>query len=1023
MRIGTFHQTAFVTKDNRVKCHICVLDWDGCNPYFLSATVNDKQVLERVPNWDAEMDFYLPAVEEESVLILELFPFQDNGVEKRCRYLPPKLWSVDFFLSSHEDLGYCAYANTLASECADYLDAAVELAERDPGYDYVIEHYWWLRGYEEYRDDEVKERLKRLMQQGRIELSAPHCSNHTHWQGGEQLVRALYYACKEGKETWGITPRTVVYADIAGASWSCVSAYANAGIRYLCLLANRYLRFSKDDERLPRLFWWQAPNGKDRLLCFLQEGYKKFSISHAMGAAASQTQGGTYFFDQSRMDATVGAVDALIEEFADAPYDKIPVSFYMDREYPNMDMKTVCDRMNEVWKYPKLGISTPEKILSYIEERFGDDLPVLSGDITDQWADFAAISPEWFSAKRRAQSLFPVAETFALLNAWRRGGGKWPGIRLDEALWKMCEFDDHCWATSSKHPQEMHKFNLNLVKKQNAKIALGLIEGILTEAIGLPGEREMSVWNPLPFALHAPLRLPEGTVPVGMKTQRLEDGSVLTEAAELPSCGYRNFPRLSERDAKEGDRTDEELIETPFYRICVNRDRKKIESILEKTTGRELLDQDSEFSLGECVYVHAECKDRPPVTMEFPSRRSLTVFSGPLAVEIVTEAFEEQIGANIRSIFTFYREEKTIDVHLSFANATGLMGDFYDRYKKNLFFAFPFLVQYPYFCTELAGGIVDERRDRMPINPHDFVMAHSWVSVENGQFGIGLFSRDMPLFHLGGIHYNEISSRVDYGGSSAIFLYAASNRSNNLNYVTPADCHGEFRLSILPFEGTSDHVLPRWSYERLCSPLVGAGQEGTQRSFLSLDGPGMRLLCMKPDRKQEGIFLRLYETQGRRVRGSLMLPFEAEDVRLADNLEQPVEERLVWQGRKISFTAEPFSYVNLLIKPSWEWKLVPEWDGEWLEMVSGPSYEEGNADMACGLRGCKNVFSFPVENTGTVVCFEKYGAHAAWYAVLEGEREILRVEDEPYRIQKCTLPGTGYGELRVAAVEEGSLKL
>lgn len=184
MRIGTFHQTAFVTKDNRVKCHICVLDWDGCNPYFLSATVNDKQVLERVPNWDAEMDFYLPAVEEESVLILELFPFQDNGVEKRCRYLPPKLWSVDFFLSSHEDLGYCAYANTLASECADYLDAAVELAERDPGYDYVIEHYWWLRGYEEYRDDEAKERLKRLMQQGRIELSAPHCSNHTHWQGG-----------------------------------------------------------------------------------------------------------------------------------------------------------------------------------------------------------------------------------------------------------------------------------------------------------------------------------------------------------------------------------------------------------------------------------------------------------------------------------------------------------------------------------------------------------------------------------------------------------------------------------------------------------------------------------------------------------------------------------------------------------------------------------------------------------------------------------------------------------------------
>lgn len=1016
MRIGSFHQTAFVTKDDRVKCHISVLDWDGCNPYFLSAVINGKRVLTRMPNWAAEMDFYLPAVKEESDLILELFPFQDNGVEKRYRYFPPKPWSVDFFLSSHEDLGYCAYANTLASECADYLDAAIDLAEKDPGYDYVIEHYWWLRGYEDYRDDESKERLRRLMRQGRIELSAPHCSNHTHWQGSEQLVRALYYACGEGKETWGITPRTVIYADIAGASWSCVGAYANAGIRYLCLLANRYLRFSTDDERLPRLFWWEAPNKKDRLLCFLQEGYKKFSVSRAMGAAASQTQGGTYFFDQSRMDATVDAIDAMISEFADAPYDKIPVSFYMDREYPNMDMKTVCDRMNEVWKIPKMGISTPEKIFSYIEEHFGDSLPVLSGDITDQWADFAAISPEWFSRKRRAQNLFPIAETFALLQANEKGGGKWPGVRLDEALWKMCEFDDHCWATSSKHPQEMHKFNLNLVKKQNAKTALGLVEGILDEAIGRPGEGEMSVWNPLPFALRSPLRLPEGTAPAGMTVQKLEDGSILTRTAELPACGYRNFVRLADGYAEEGAETKEELIETPFYRIRTNRDRKTIESILEKGTGRELLDQDSEFSLGECVYVHAECKDRLPVTMEFPSRRSLRVFAGPLAVEIVTESFEEQIGANIRSVFTFYREDKTIDVRLSFANATGLMGDFYDRYKKNLFFAFPFLVRYPHFCTELAGGIVDERRDRMPVNPHDFVMAHSWVSVENGQSGIGLFSRDMPLFHLGGIHYNKISSRVDYGSSSAIFLYAASNRSNNLNYCTPEDCHGDFRLSVLPFEGTSDQVLPRWSYERLCPPLVGAGQEEAERSFLSLEGPGLRLLCMKPARRQEGIFLRLYETQGRRVRGSLTLTFEAEDVRMADNLEEPTGERPLWQGREISFTAEPFSYVNLLVKPRRACKLVPEREGEWLE--TPPSPEGERADDACGLRGCKNVFSFPVENTGTVVCFEKYGAHAARYAVLDGEREILRVKDEPYRIQKCTLPGTGYKELRVAAVEE-----
>lgn len=991
MRIKEFHQTAFVTKEDKVKCYISVLDWDGCNPYFLSAQINGELVVECQPNWAERMDFYLPQVEEESELVLELFPFQDHGITKRCRYFPPKPWSVDFFLSSHEDLGYCAYANTLAAECADYLDVAIELAEKDSGYDYVIEHYWWLKGYEEYRDDRAQNRLKGLMQKGRIELSAPHCSNHTHWQGSEQLIRAMYYACGEGRDTWGITPRTVVYADIAGASWSCVSAYANMGIRYICLLANRYLRFSTDDERLPRLFWWQAPNGKDRLLCFLQEGYKNFSICRAMGAAASQTQKGTYFFDQSRMEATVGAIDEMITEFGEVSYDKIPVSFYMDREYPNMDMKIVCDRMNETWKYPCLGISTPEKIFSYIEEHFGESLPVLSGDITDQWADFAAISPEWFARKRKAQNLFPIAETFALLQGIKKGCGIWPASRLNEALWKMCEFDDHCWATSSKHPQEMHKFNLNLVKRETAKTALGLIEDILVESIGVPGEEVVSLWNPLPVPRHASLHLPEGIALDGMALQRMEDGSILTQAIDLPACGYRNMTRLRGREIAQGEQREPGVIETPYYQIRCDKEGKGIRSILEKATGRELLDQACGYALGECIYVHAQYKDRPPVTMEFPKRRSLQVFSGPLAVEIIMEAFEEQIGANIRSVFTFYQEERTIDVRLLFANAVGLMGDFYDRYKKNLFFAFPFLVQHPYFCTELAGGIVDERRDRMPINPHDFVMAHSWVSVENGQHGLGLFSRDMPLFHLGGIHYNEISSRIEYGESSTIFLYAASNRANNLNYCTPRDCHGEFRLSILPFQGTSREILPGWSYERLCPPLAGAGQDRPERSFLSLDGSGLRLLCMKPSRKKDGIFLRLYETQGCRVQARMTLPFEIREASFTNNLEEPTDERPAWRGRVVEFAAEPFSYVNFLVKPYQPVSLMAETERQ----------------------GVKNVFSFETENTKTILCFEKIGKHYSRYAVLDGEKEILQVEDQPYRIQRCVLPGTNYEKLRV----------
>lgn len=998
MRIKHFNQTSFVNRQNEVKCSLMVEDWDGCNPYFLSASINETPVFVRQPNWSSEMEFFLPEVTEEKELTLELFPFEDTQLIQKFQYKPVKPWKIDFFLSSHEDLGYCAYANTLAEECADYLDAAIGLAEKDPEYAYMIEHYWWLYGYETNRSDAEQNRLKRLMQEGRIELSAPHCSNHTHWQGDEQLIRAMYYSCIEAKKKWGIVPETVVYADIAGASWSCVSAYAGAGIRYLLLLANRYLRYSVDDKKLPPIFWWQAPNGKDRLLCFRQEGYKKFSISHAMGAQSSQVKGGTYYFDKSRMEATVKAVEEMIREFGDVPYDRIPVSFYMDREYPNMDMKTVCDKMNQVWKYPELHISTPSRTMSYIERNFGDELPVLHGDITDQWSDFAAISPEWFSKKRFAQSNFQSAETLAFIETLEDRRKRWPGQRLDESMWKMCEFDDHCWATSSKHPQEMHRFNLYLVKKENADISEKIVRSILQESIGQPGKEIFGVWNTIPVVRKEMMRLPEELTPNELICQKMEDGNILTQKVEVPACGYVVVNRSCRSKAKRGIEIEGGLFETPFYQITCDRKRKIITSIWDKELKCELLDSNSNYTIGQCIYAHAEQKDKLPITLEFSRERGLSVYDGELAVEIVLEAYEEQIGANIRSVFTFYYEKKTIDIRLTFENATGLMGDYYDRYKKNLFFAFPFLVENHHFCTELAGGIVDERFDRLPVNPHDFVMAHNWVSVENDNYGIGLFSRDLPLFHLGGIHYNKLSSKVNYGESSSIFLYAASNRANNLNYCTPADCRGDFRISILPFVGKSINILPEWSY-RQSHPLIPGGakglKKGESRSWFCIDQTNLRLLCIKPGAvEKEKVFIRLYEMEGKKTNAMITLPFQVKAAWYTNNVEQPNDESPKIYGNKLALRIDGFSYVNLLVEPEERY----EYNEEYVE------------------NEVKNVFYFISENKNTVVCFEKSGKHYKEYAVLEGDTEIMRIKDEACRIQKCTLPGIAYQALRVVPV-------
>jgi hypothetical protein len=382
--------------------------------------------------------------------------------------------------------------------------------------------------------------------------------------------------------------------------------------------------------------------------------------------------------------------------------------------------------------------------------------------------------------------------------------------------------------------------------------------------------------------------------------------------------------------------------------------------------------------------------------VESAKRRGIHIKTGPLAVEVVLEAFEEQIGANIREIFTFYQNEKNIDVMLSFSNATGLMGDFYDRYKKNVMFAFPFRIRNHYFRTELAGGIVDERYDRLPINPRDFVCVQNWISVENGSRGIGLFSREIPVFHPGGIHYNKISSKVDYSLSSSVYLYAASNRTNSLNYCEPDDCGGIYHLSILPFAGRSADTLPRWSYEKLYPPLLGAAREKQSQSFLSIDKDHIRLLCFKKAENGDSLFLRLCETAGKDAEITMTLPIEIKEAHLTSGLEEGDEGRVSVEGKTLHFSISRFSYINIMAHPKAEVRFTGE--------------EEK--------RDIKNFFSFSSEHRNTVVCFEKGIRKYPEYRILEGDNEITRVAGDSLLIQRCTLPGCGYRDLRVVPVNE-----
>ncbi|RAU92155.1 glycoside hydrolase family 38 C-terminal domain-containing protein [Paenibacillus sp. YN15] len=998
-------QTVFITKDNRnlVLLHLPDTVWDGCNAYTIAVSIGGTLIEEGLSFFSRKAKLFLPLVEQHSECCVYLHRFCELPLLFKFTLKPVKKWSINFVASSHEDLGYCAYANMLGSECADYLDRAIEIIDTDRRFKYMIEHYWWLKGFEDYRDETSYLRLKQYLNSGHIELNAPHSGVHSHWHGYEQLPRSMYYSGIEAKKKWGITPKLALYADLSGISWSAVSAYMQAGIQYAAVLDNRGWRFSTDDRVLPKIFWWEAPNQKDRLLCWTQYGYREQSLTSIFCNTLRQYPEGTFYFDESKAVKTEEAVNAIIDDLGDVDYDLLPLAFYDDREMPTTMLLTVCEEMNRRWAYPKFGMGLPSQDLAYIADNFGDSIPVLSGDLSDQWADFATIAPDWFAAKREAEVLLPVAETLVVLSALEGAKKGYPRERINEAMWRLCEFDEHCWGTSAKHPLAMHKFNLYLMKRESAKVAKRIVSGIIDDVILSGSETSgFSVWNTIPHRRNATLKLSGRQVPKGVQCQTLSNGVTITEPVDLPAYGFRMFETSRiEPDAQASRFSDTEtgIIDTPFYIVTCDPGTHTINSIVEKATNEELLDRSSLFGLGDFIYVNTDTKTSKELQVETAKRRSFQIERGPLAVVIAKTSYEEQSGANVTSTIIFYTHEKNIDVSLKFDHATGLMGDYYDRYKKNIFFAFPFKMENHQFYTELAGGVVNEPRDRLPVNPHDFVVAQNWVAVQNESRGIALYSKEMPVFHLGGIHYNKLSSRVTYENAN-IYLFAASNRSNQLNFTSKEDCFGEYSLSVLPYQGGWNEQVPDWSVNKTYTPLIGAAySETNEKSYMSLDADNVRMLSFKRSEEDDDAFIaRFIETGVKSATASFKLPFSIQEAVYTNGIEESTGIAAEFQDDTIYFEIDQYSYVTLKIRS--------------LDGLSIPDEQPNPAKIT-------NLFTFVSENLKTILSFEKRHCEKATAFEIYGDgHKLMTVPNEPFKVQWCEIDSIAYNTYTVEAIEE-----
>ena len=906
MRISDFLQTPFISYDDKNMIYIKIADWDMCNPYEVNIFVNDNLIFsEKI--FAPEFSAMIPCYDKECISLVRITPFEDTPIEKEFLIVPQKQWEIPLLYSSHEDLGYCAYIEKLHYECYEYLKKAMELCQKHEGFKYMIEHYWWLDAFDFYATEEEKALLKNLMHEKKIDINAVHSGVHTSWANSEQLVREMYFGCREVKEKYDISPKCVFYVDLSGASWSVVNAYVKMGIKYIGFFPNGF-RNCRANDNIPPLFWWEDKQGEEKLLLWYQRAYRQYGLDQIWCDTMRQYPEGQFYFDTTKILKTEKWFSERIRQIEPCGYNILPISFYDDREMPTTMLLTVCEAMNKKWKYPRFSMEIPSVFMKKLEEKYGDSIPTLKGDISDQWADFATISPELTSKKRDTMRKLYDAEMLSTVDSIVNGKA-YDDKAFRNIYFKLSEFDEHCWATSSKHPQKMHRHNIEKVKRETVESSNVELNKILDRISPKSKGEEISVTSTILQKRVSRIYTKAGEpIPENLKHQILPNGVVVTEKIEFDGVESKTFRSTLPTNASTEINSD--LIETDFYKIRINHQTKTIVSLIDKVTLTEYIDGESRFELGQFVYVNTEHKTDSALNFEIPKKTEFKLYEGDLAYVLIQKGYEEQSGADVTAQFVFYKNDRTIDVDLKYENASGLIGDYYDRYKKNYFFAFPFKLAAPQFYTELPVGEKNENAEYIPLNANDFSVTQNWICAEDGNKGVAVFTRDMPVFHLGNIKFNQFKS--DFSENQGhIFLYASSNRCNNLIYTSIEECCAEYHLSLLTYSGEHKEIVPKWSNEKEHSLIVGKPVFSQKLMKLSEDNVKLVTLKKAEDCKN-AVVLRFVETAGKETECSLEIFFKPTEIFFVTNDERELE-KIAFDSDTIKFKCKAYSYTTIKI--------------------------------------------------------------------------------------------------------------
>lgn len=687
---------------------------------------------------------------------------------------------------THFDIGYTDLPDAIVQRYrTTMIDQALDVVDRNRGLPPEQQFVWTIPGWplckiaEDWpgQTPDRQQRILQALKEGRFVVHGLPFTLHTELLEPEDLVRGLGYASRLSRELGLPLPRDAKMTDVPSHSWILPTLLRHAGIDFLHLGCNP----ASSSPQIPLLFWWEGPDGSRLLTMYSPAGY-------GTGLAPpADWPHRTWLVVQHTGDnhgpPTPDEVKQLLEEAA--------------RKLPGVKIR--IGRLSDF----------ADAIIAEKAE-----IPIVRGDMPDTWIHGPMCDPAGARIARNIRPAIGAAESLAtLLDIWGRPVTNADSDRLlADAREGSLLYGEHTWGGALSWVTPYGK-NINwkygdtwkteraagrfskLEKswaehtryiEQAQEKTVPVLEGVmqtLAEQVNVNGPRVV-VFNPLPWPRDGVVRIKfprlklsalrpaEGgeAVPVS------PDGEGFCFVArDIPAMGYRTFVPAEAAEPASDLRNDPAagVIENRFLKITLDPKRSGIRSIADKRTGRELVDLDSGYALGQYLYERFDAnqvadyvrayvkndsdwaqaelgKPAMPPASEVPYRAasprggSIDIAESPVFISVAMHASPTaDVSHAVTTRVTLYAGEPFVDLEVTLHDKPA------DNWPEAGWICLPVNAAEPQFRLGRLGGVTDPACDFIRGSNQDVQAVHTGLTITDRQGrGVGICPIDSPLVSL-----------------------------------------------------------------------------------------------------------------------------------------------------------------------------------------------------------------------------------------------------------------------------------